>query len=58
MDQSSIFSWGASDPLRKLAVHVERGDGVYYYDRDGKKYLDWSAGAVCNNLGHTVPESI
>ena len=49
MAESSIFSWGASDPLRKLAVHVERGEGVYYYDRDGKKYLDWSAGAVCNN---------
>jgi taurine--2-oxoglutarate transaminase len=58
MDQSSIFSWGASDGLRPLAVHVDKAEGVYYWDRDGKRYIDWSAGAVCSNLGHTVPESI
>ncbi len=55
---NSVYSWGASDPIHALAVQVERAEGVYFYDKDGKKYIDWSAGAVCSNLGHTVPEQI
>lgn len=58
MANNSIFAWGASDPARKMALHIERGDGVFFYDRDGKKYIDWSSGAVCSNMGHTVPESV
>ena len=55
---NSVFSWGASDPLREACIHVDRAEGVYFYDAKGKKYMDWSAGAVCTNLGHTVPEKI
>jgi len=55
---NSVFSWGASDPLRDLAVHIDHAEGIYMYDSSGKKYIDWSAGAVCTNLGHTVPEKI
>lgn len=54
----SVFSWGASDPLRESCIHVDRAEGVYFYDSSGKKYMDWSAGAVCTNLGHTVPTKI
>jgi taurine---2-oxoglutarate transaminase len=55
---NSVFSWGASDPLRDLAVHIDHAEGVYMYGSDGTKYMDWSAGAVCTNLGHTVPQKI
>ena len=58
MKANSVFSWGASDPLRESCLHVDRAEGVYLYDHDGKKYIDWSAGAVCTNLGHTVPQRI
>ena len=37
---------------------MQRGEGVYLYDYEGKEYMDWSAGAVCTNLGHDVPQSI
>ena len=30
-----------------------RGEGVYLYDRDGKRYLDASAGAAVSCLGHS-----
>ncbi|KHF38927.1 aspartate aminotransferase family protein [Halalkalibacter okhensis] len=33
-----------------------RGEGIYLYDVDGKKYLDGSSGAVTASLGHGVPE--
>jgi hypothetical protein len=58
IDESSIFSWGASDALRQTCVHASRSAGIYIYDEHGKRYTDWSAGAVCTNLGHTVPDSI
>ncbi len=34
---------------------IERGEGSYLYDVDGKRYLDLSAGLVAVNLGHAHP---
>lgn len=33
-----------------------RGEGVYVYDAEGRKYLDGSSGPLAVNLGHGVPE--
>jgi acetylornithine/N-succinyldiaminopimelate aminotransferase len=35
---------------------VSHGKGVYLYDTDGKKYLDFIAGIAVNGLGHADPE--
>lgn len=35
---------------------VSHGQGVYLYDREGKRYLDASGGPVVVNIGHGVPE--
>jgi len=56
-DEHVMLSWTASNPVKALPV-IERGEGVYLYDTNGKKYLDWTSQAVCVNLGHTVPEVI
>lgn len=37
---------------------IDYGKGVYLYDKDGKKYLDASSGAVTANIGHGVEEII
>ncbi|MDT8861161.1 aspartate aminotransferase family protein [Alkalihalobacillus sp. MEB130] len=37
---------------------VVRGEGIYLYDDQGKKYLDGSSGAVTASLGHALPEII
>jgi len=31
---------------------VERGEGIYLWDRDGRRYLDGASGALVANLGH------
>src|SRR5829696_2232982 len=31
---------------------VERGEGVWVWDRDGRRYLDGLSGLFCTNLGH------
>ena len=35
---------------------IERAEGIYFYDYDGKKYADMSSLLVCSNLGHQLPE--
>lgn len=35
---------------------VERGEGIYIYDKSGKRYIDGSGGAVVVTVGHNVPE--
>ena len=33
-----------------------RGEGIYIFDSQGKRYLDGSGGAVVVSIGHNVPE--
>ncbi|WP_223593235.1 aspartate aminotransferase family protein [Neobacillus bataviensis] len=37
---------------------IDYGKGVYLFDKEGKKYLDASSGAVTANIGHGVREII
>lgn len=39
-------------------VAIERGEGVYLYDYEGKKYLDFAAGICVCNVGHSHPEVV
>ena len=40
----------------KFYPTVERGEGVYIYDKSGKRYIDGSGGAVVVSIGHGIPE--
>lgn len=40
---------------RKLATAV-KGEGIYLYDSEGKRYIDGSSGAMTANLGHGLKE--
>jgi adenosylmethionine-8-amino-7-oxononanoate aminotransferase len=40
----------------KFYPTVERGEGVYLWDTDGKRYLDGSGGAVVASIGHGIRE--
>jgi taurine---2-oxoglutarate transaminase len=33
-------------------LHVTKAEGVYFWDKAGKRYLDLSAQLMCSNLGH------
>ncbi|NPA32710.1 MAG: aspartate aminotransferase family protein [Aquificae bacterium] len=39
----------------RLPVRFVRGEGVYLYDENGKRYLDFIAGVGVNALGHNHP---
>lgn len=40
---------------KRLKLDIERGEGVYLYARDGRKYLDMFAGLAVNALGYNHP---
>ncbi|MDP6688205.1 MAG: aspartate aminotransferase family protein [Alphaproteobacteria bacterium] len=44
---SSMFFW----PTPERPV-VERGDGIYLWDQDGKRYIDGCSGPQTANIGH------
>jgi predicted acetylornithine/succinylornithine family transaminase len=37
---------------------IERGDGVYLYDDNGRRYIDGIAGIAVNSLGHNDEEMV
>jgi len=39
--------------FKKIPVSIERGEGVYCWDQEGKKYLDFTAGWGVTCLGHS-----
>ena len=50
---------GPTDPmLAGTAKVIRSNDGVYLFDTNGKKYIDFSSQAVCSNLGHTMPDEV
>src|SRR5271168_5184951 len=42
----------------RYPVAFERGKGVYLYDFEGKRYLDFVAGLGVNALGHAHPRIV
>jgi taurine--2-oxoglutarate transaminase len=46
----TIFSWSKQGGLNPL--NISHGKGSYLWDRDGKKYLDFSSQLMNVNIGH------
>ena len=35
-------------------IQIAQGDGPYFIDYNGNRYLDFNSMAMCSSLGHTV----
>jgi taurine--2-oxoglutarate transaminase len=46
----TLFDWAAQSKLNPIPV--ERAEGVYFYDPDGKRYLDFNSQLMSVNIGH------
>lgn len=49
----TFFSWSKQANLSP--IHVDSAKGVYFYDKAGKRYLDFSSQLISNNIGHGHP---
>jgi acetylornithine/succinyldiaminopimelate/putrescine aminotransferase len=39
-------------------IDVDRAEGIYFWDKNGKRYMDMIAGVAVNNIGHNHPKVI
>ena len=46
----TLFSWSKQSGLNPLAI--ERAEGVYLHDADGRRYIDFSSQLMNVNIGH------
>jgi len=46
----TLFSWSKQKGIDPIAVKT--AEGVYLYDYDGKRYIDFSSGLMNVNIGH------
>lgn len=52
----TFFSWsiqGQTNP-----IPVEKAEGIYFWDVDGKKYIDFSSQLMNTNIGHQHPKVV
>ena len=43
-------------PKRTATIVPERGEGIYIWDVEGNRYIDFQSGQLCVTLGHTHPK--
>lgn len=44
--------------MKPLGLDIVRAEGIYFYDSDGKEYIDLVSGVAVSNLGHRHPEVV
>lgn len=49
----TFFSWSKQSGLNP--INIKNAKGVYLYDRDGKRYIDFSSQLMNVNIGHGHP---
>jgi taurine--2-oxoglutarate transaminase len=54
--QYTLFSWSIQSATNPIPI--SRADGVYFWDTDGKKYIDFSSQLMNMNIGHQHPKVI
>jgi taurine--2-oxoglutarate transaminase len=52
----TLSSWTAQSTWNPISM--ERGEGAYFWDADGKRYLDWSSQLINVNVGHGHPHVV
>ncbi len=52
-----FFSWSAQEKINNPIV-VDRAQGIYFWDVDGKRYIDFSSQLMNMNIGHGHPRVI
>lgn len=61
---STITDWAPGAPsrlfyqTRQRRPMLDRAEGIYLWDRSGKRYLDGCSGAMVSNIGHSNPRVI
>jgi taurine--2-oxoglutarate transaminase len=52
----TFFSWSVQSQVNPIPI--VRAEGVYFWDADGKRYLDFSSQLMNTNIGHQHPKVV
>jgi len=52
----TFFSWSVQSAVNPIPI--TRGEGVYFWDADGRRYLDFSSQLMNLNIGHQHPHVV
>ena len=52
----TFFSWSVQGQVNPIPV--EKAQGVYFWDMDGKRYIDFSSQLMNTNIGHQHPKVV
>ena len=52
----SLFSWSVQSTVNPIPI--VKAEGVYFWDADGKQYLDFSSQLMNMNIGHQHPKVV
>ena len=52
----TFFSWSVQGQVNPIPV--ERANGIYFWDVDGKRYIDFSSQLMNTNIGHQHPKVV
>lgn len=52
----TLFSWSVQSAVQPIPI--VRAEGVYFWDADGKRYLDFSSQLMNLNIGHQHPKVV
>ena len=52
----TFFSWSVQGQVNPIPV--ERANGIYFWDADGKRYIDFSSQLMNTNIGHQHPKVV
>lgn len=54
LDQSretTLYEWSVQSAVQPMVV--DRAKGIYFWDVDGKRYMDFNSQLMCVNIGHS-----
>lgn len=58
MDNSDSTAYVSPVWTRYTPILAERGEGIYLYDQDGTRYMDFTCGIGVTNTGHCHPKVV
>ncbi|MEN8957712.1 MAG: aminotransferase class III-fold pyridoxal phosphate-dependent enzyme, partial [Flavobacteriales bacterium] len=57
-DKEIFFTHQAQTTPFPIGLEIERAEGLFIYDTDGKAYYDMVSGLAVTNIGHRHPRVI
>src|SRR6476619_2253325 len=48
--ETTLYEWTSKKAMKPLVI--DRAKGIYMWDVDGKRYMDFNSQLMCVNIGH------